>query len=305
MNQFPFGASLQADESDSRAELHRVLHQPLGLRRRFFLNKLLNAVCIIVSSVALLPLLSLIVLVVKKGLPLISWHLFTALPSAPGLTGGGLGNALLGTALMVGMAMTMATPPGILASIYICEYQSKSRLAHAVRFTSKILTGIPSVIAGVFAFGIVVLTMGRFSALAGSVALAVLALPTIILTTEQALLGVPPSYREASYALGASRFETIWRIILPEAMPSILTGLMLAIARTAGDAAPLLFTSLSNAYWNVSPFEQTASLSLLIFNNATRPYDYQIQLAWSASLVLVALVTFTNMVAQRIFVRRN
>ncbi len=119
--------------------------------------------------------------------------------------------------------------------------------------------------------------MGRFSALAGSVALAVLALPTIILTTEQALLSVPRAYREASYALGATRFQTIRRIVLPEAMPAIVTGLMLAVARTAGESVPLLFTALSNAYWNVSPFEQTASLSLFIFNNATRPFDYQIQ----------------------------
>ncbi len=297
--------SAQRPEPNPHAEIIRALRQPIGSPRRFLLNHFFDALCFFVSATALVPLLSLVYLVVQKGLPLVSWKLFTELPPAPGLTGGGIGNALLGTAFMVGMAMAMTMPLGILAAIYICEYSTHSRLARSVRFTSKILTGIPSIIAGVFAFGVLVLTMGRFSALAGSVALAVLALPTIILTTEQALLAVPASYREAAYALGATRFQTIRRTVLPEAMPTIITGIMLAVARAAGESAPLLFTALSNAYWNFSPFEQTASLSLLIFNNATRPFDYQMQLAWAASFVLVALVTITNVVAQRMFIRRN
>ena len=301
----PLSPSPVSEESDPYAEILQLLQKPLRSPWRFFLNNFFNVLCAAVSIAALLPLLSLLFLVIDKGLPLISWHLFTELPPAPGLTGGGIGNALLGTALMVGLAMAMASPIGILAAIYICEYRTGSRLAAAVRFTAKILTGIPSIIAGVFAFGILVLTMGYFSALAGSVALAVLALPTIILTTEQALLSVPAAYREASYALGATRFQTIYRVAIPEAIPAIITGHMLAIARTAGESAPLLFTSLFNAYWNISPLEQTASLSLLIFNNATRSFDYQIQLAWAASLVLVVMVTVTNVIAQRIFARRH
>jgi phosphate transport system permease protein len=290
-----------AAQADPRVALHESLHRPLGAPARFLTNHLLNGLCILVSVGALIPLLSLVFLVLKKGLPLVSWHLFTELPPAPGLTGGGLGNALVGTTLMVGMAMGMASPVGILASLYLCEYRPDSTLARAVRFTAKLLTGIPSIICGVFAFAVVVMSMGRFSAFAGAVALAVLALPTIVLTAEQALRGVPASYREASYALGATRFQTIARAVLPEALPAIGTGLMLALARAAGETAPILFTALFNSYWNASPFQQAASLSVLIFNYATLPFDYQVRLAWTASLMLVGLVTVANVLAQRAF----
>ena len=291
--------------SDSHAAVYRSLETPFGSPWRRGVNRLMNFLCAAVTLAALVPLLSIVLLVLKKGVPLLSWHVFTELPPAPGLTGGGFGNALAGTGMMVGMALLMAAPLGILAAIYICEYSPASRLSQAVRFTSKLLTGIPSIICGVFAFAVVVLTMGRFSAFAGGVALAVLSLPTIVLTTEQALLGVAKSYREASYGLGATRFQTIWRAVLPEATPAIMTGLMLALARAAGETAPVLFTALFNAYWSHSPLDPTASLSVLIYNYATLPYDYQIQLAWTASLVLVGLVTATSIIAQIVFRRRH
>jgi phosphate transport system permease protein len=285
--------------------VNSALDKPFGSPFRLLMNTLLNSLCVVVSIAVLVPLFSIIWLVIEKGTPLLSWQLFSQVPPAPGNTGGGFGNAILGTATMVGLAILMASPIGILSAIYICEYAPTSPLAGYVRFTSKLLTGIPSIICGVFAYAVVVQTTGSFSALAGAVALAVLALPTIIITTEQALLGVPRTYREASYGLGASRFQTIWRAVLPEALPAIMTGLMLAVARAAGETAPVLFTALFNAYWSTSLSQPTASLAVLIYTYASLPYDYQIQMAWTASLVLVAFVTVANVTAQVVFRQRT
>jgi phosphate transport system permease protein len=206
---------------------------------------------------------------------------------------------------MVGLGLALAAPPAILAAIYICEYHPGSRLSAAVRFTAKLLTGIPSIICGVFAFAAIVLATGKFSALAGGVALAVLMLPTILLTSEQALLGVQRAYREASYGLGATRFQTIGRIVLPEAMPAIMTGVMLAVARAAGETAPLIFTALFSQFWMSSLMEPTASLSVLIYNFSTMPFEHQVKMAWTASLVLVLLVTVTNVTAQLVFSKKH
>jgi phosphate transport system permease protein len=253
----------------------------------------------------LVPLFSIVFLVLQKGLPLLNLQVFTQLPPAPGLTGGGFGNAIQGTALMVFIALLFSAPLGILSAIYVSEYDPRSRLSNAVRFVAKLLTGIPSIICGVFAFSVVVLSTGTSSALAGGAALAVLTIPTILLTTEQALLGVPKSLREASYGLGATKFQTIVRIVLPEALPGILTGVMLAVARAAGETAPVLFTASFSSYWLKSLMEPAGSLSVLIYNFSTLPYDYQIQMAWTASLVLVVLVTITNITAQVVFSRRK
>ncbi len=257
------------------------------------------------SFLTLIPLFSIIFLLLQRGIPLLKPSVFTQLPPAPGLTGGGFGNAIQGTGVMVGIALLFSTPLGILSAIYLNEYSPKSRLANTVRFVAKLLTGIPSIICGVFAFSVVVLATGTASALAGGVALAVLTLPTILLTTEQALLGVPKMLREASYGLGATKFQTIFRVVLPEALPAIMTGIMLAVARAAGETAPVLFTAAFNQYWLKSLMEPAGSMSVLIFNFSTLPYDYQIQMAWTASLVLVVLVTITNIAAQLAFSRRK
>lgn len=206
---------------------------------------------------------------------------------------------------MVAIALVLSTPLGILSAIYVTEYEPKSRLANAVRFVAKLLTGIPSIICGVFAFSIIVLNTRTASALAGGVALAVLTLPTILLTTEQALLGVPRLLREASYGLGATKFQTICRVVLPEALPAIMTGVMLAVARAAGETAPVLFTASFSQYWLSNLMAPTASLSVLIFNFATLPYAHQIQMAWTASLVLVIIVTISNITAQLVFSKRR
>lgn len=268
-------------------------------------NRVLTVLCIGLSLVAMIPLGSIIFLLLKNGLPGLSLSVFTELPPAAGMTGGGFGNAVVGTLVMVGVGLLLSAPPALLAAIYICEYAPGGRLAAAVRFVAKLLTGVPSIICGVFAFAAVVITTGKFSAFAGGVALAVLMLPTILLTAEQALLGVQRTYREASYGLGATRLQTACRIVLPDAMPAIMTGIMLAVARAAGETAPLIFTALFSQFWMSSLFEPTASLSVLIYNFSTMPFEHQIRMAWTASLVLVILVTATNVIAQLVFSRKH
>jgi phosphate transport system permease protein len=277
----------------------------LHSRARILRNNFWTVLCVTLSFLTLIPLFSIVFLLLQKGLPLLTPSVFTSLPPAPGLTGGGFGNAIQGTAAMVGLALLFSTPLGVLSAIYVNEYNPRSRLAQTVRFVAKLLTGIPSIICGVFAFSVVVLSTGTSSALAGGVALAVLTLPTILLTTEQALLGVPKTLREASYGLGATKLQTIFRIVLPEALPAIMTGIMLAVARAAGETAPVLFTAAFSQYWMKSLMQPTGSMSVLIFNFSTLPYDYQIQMAWTASLVLVAIVTITNIAAQLAFSRRK
>ena len=268
---------------------------------RLLRNKLLTGLCISLSLATLVPLVSIVFLVVKNGLPLISPALFTQLPPPPGLEDGGFANAIIGTLIMVGIALVLAVPLGVLAAIYITEYAPTSTLSAVVRFVAKLLTGIPSIICGVFAFAAVVMTTHQFSSIAGGIALAILILPTILLTSEQALLGVSYAYREASFGLGGTHFQTISRIVLPDALPAIMTGIMLAVARAAGETAPVLFTALFSQNWIHSLMEPTASLSVLIFNFAALPYDYHVKMAWSASLVLVTLVTLTNVLSQLFF----
>jgi phosphate transport system permease protein len=270
---------------------------PLRLLR----NKFLSFLCVAFSLFTLVPLFSIVVLVVKNGLPLLSTSLFTQLPPAPGLEGGGFGNALVGTLVMVGISLGIAIPLGILSAIYINEYAPVSRLSHGVRFVAKLLTGIPSIICGVFAFAVVVLPTHRFSSLAGGLALSILILPTILLTGEQALMGVPKAFREASFGVGATHFQTIWRIVLPQALPSMMTGIMLAVARAAGETAPVIFTALFSQNWINSIMQPSASLSVLIYNFASLPYAYHVKMAWAASLVLVTLVTVTNIFTQIVF----
>ncbi len=277
----------------------------LHSKQRIRGNRFWTAICIGFSFLTLIPLFSIVFLVLQKGLPLLTPSVFTQLPPAPGLTGGGFGNAIQGTAVMVFFGLLISTPLGVLSAIYINEYKPRARLSGAVRFVAKLLTGIPSIICGVFAFSVVVLSTGTASAIAGGTALAVLTLPTILLTTEQALLGVSKALREASYGLGATKFQTISRIVLPDALPAIMTGVMLATARAAGETAPVLFTAAFSNYWLKSLMQPTGSLSVLIYNFSTLPYDYQIKMAWTASLVLLALVTVTNIAAQLVFSSRK
>lgn len=278
---------------------------PTKAMARSLWNRVLSTLCIVLSLLTLVPLVSIIYLLLKNGLPLLNWSIFTTLPPAAGMAGGGFGNAVIGTLVMVGLGLVISAPIGILSAIYINEYAPASHLATAVRIVAKLLTGIPSIICGVFAFAAVVATTGTFSAYAGGVALAVLMLPTILLTSEQALLGVQNAYREASYGLGATKFQTILRVVLPDALSAIMTGVMLAVARAAGETAPLIFTALFSQFWAKSLTEPTASLSVLIYNFSTVPFPHQIQMAWTASLVLVAFVTVANIASQLVFSKKH
>jgi phosphate transport system permease protein len=241
-------------------------------------------------------------LVVRGGRRL-SAEVLTHAPPAPLEPGGGFGNAIVGTLVMVGIAALISVPLGVLSAIFLAESNPENRVAHAVRFAAKILTGFPSILAGVFAYGAVVLVTGGFSAVAGAIALAILMLPTVMLTAEDALRMVPTRMREAAVGMGGTPTQVVWMVTLPAALPGILTGIMLAIARAAGETAPLLFTALFSNYWLDSGgrfdlMQPTASLAVLIYNFASAPYDNQVELAWAAALVLVLIVLVTNVIGQ-------
>jgi phosphate transport system permease protein len=251
------------------------------------------------SVLAMVPLASVLWMLLKEGSARIGVALFTELPPAAGMPGGGVGNALLGTLVVVAIAALISVPFGILAAVYLAEYGPDSKTASAVRFCAKVLTGLPSILAGVFAYGLVVLTTGTFSAPAGGVALALLMIPTVLLTAEDAIHMVPARMREAAIGMGCTRTQMVLRVTLPTALPGILTGVMLAVARAAGETAPLLFTTLFSDYWlTANVMEPTPTLAVLIFDFSGSPYPNQIQIAWGASLVLVFLVLLLNVGAQ-------
>lgn len=266
---------------------------------RTFINAVFSVLIGMMALAALVPLFSVLAMLIYKGGQRLSWELFTELPPAAGMTGGGIGNALLGTLLMVGIASLLAVPLGILGAIYTAEFGPGTTVAAAVHFCVKVLSGLPSVLAGLFAYASVVLLTGKYSAIAGGVALAVLMLPTVLLTAEQAIKMVPRRMREAAIGMGANPTQVMLHVVLPAALPGILTGVMLAVARAAGETAPLLFTALFSDYWLTGNLmEPTPSLAVLIFDFSSSPFANQIQIAWAASLVLVALVLFANVAAQ-------
>jgi phosphate transport system permease protein len=253
----------------------------------------------LLTLVALVPLFSVLIMLIWQGGKRLGPALFLELPPAAGMVGGGIGNALLGTLEMVGLASLLSVPFGILAAVFLAEFAPDSKTAEAVRFCAKVLTGLPSVLAGLFAYAAVVVVTGTYSAVAGGIALAILMLPTVLLTAEGAIKMVPQRMREAAVGMGATRTQAVWYVILPTALPGILTGVMLAVARAAGETAPLLFTAQFSDYWlTANLMEQTPSLAVLIYDFSTSPFRNQIEIAWSASLVLVFLVLLANVTAQ-------
>jgi phosphate transport system permease protein len=267
--------------------------------RRTFSDRLLTVIAIAFSACALLPLFSVLYMLLIRGSSLVSLDLFTELTPGAGMENGGIGNAILGTVVVVALAAVMSLPLGLFAAIYLAEYGGDSKLAVVVRFSGKVLTGMPSILAGVFAYAIAVIALGSFSALAGGLALAILIVPTVMLTSEEALRLVPSKMKQAALGMGATRAQMVTKILVPTAMPGILTGVMLALARAAGETAPLLLTALFSDYWFEGKLDQPiASLAVLIYNFSGSPFEYQVSLAWAASLVLVVLVLFLNVVAQ-------
>jgi phosphate transport system permease protein len=241
----------------------------------------------------------LYMLIVRGGSRL-SLEIFTELPPAGFELGGGFGNAIVGTLTMVGIATLISVPFSILAAVFLAELGPESKTANAARFFAKTLTGMPSILAGVFAYAAVVLVMGTYSAIAGGIALAVLMLPTVVLTAEEAMKRVPKIMKDAAYGMGCTRSQVIWKVVLPSGLPGILTGVMLAVAGAAGESAPLLFTALFSNYHLSSLTEPTASLAILIYNFSGMPFENQIELAWTASLVLVMIVLVFNILSRLI-----
>jgi phosphate transport system permease protein len=239
----------------------------------------------------LLPLGAVFGYLVYKGIGSINWAFLTQTPKPVGEAGGGMANAIAGSAWILLIASTMGVPIGIGAGIYLAEY-GRNRLGDLIRFTADVLNGVPSIVVGIVAYGIVVLSQGHFSALAGGVALAIMMIPTIARTTEEMLLLVPNTVREAAYGLGVSRWRTTLSITLRTATSGVITGVMLAFARVAGETAPLLFTAFGNQYWNWKINQPTAALSLQIFTYAISPFDEWHRQAWAGALILIVLIVF-------------
>lgn len=263
------------------------------------LNAVYNGIAGLFSAVSVLPLILVLAYVLFKGGSLIRPGLFTQLPPAPGSEGGGIGNAILGTILVTLLASLIAIPVGVGGGVFLAEYSRKGWFSQFVRFGNDVLAGVPSIICGVFVYGAIVATRFFFgqsySALAGAIALAVLMLPTVIKTTDEGLRLVSNDLRLGSYGVGASRFVTITQITLPSAFTPIATGTVLAIARAAGETAPLIFTALFSPFWPEGVFNPIATMSVLIFNFAIMPYEPQNQLAWAASFILVVMILLANL----------
>ena len=266
-------------------------------RARKAMNHLWTAICAAAVVLALAPLASLLWLVVSNGAPGLSPSFFLERPTPVGEAGGGVGNAIVGTFLMVGMASLIAVPVGVGTGVFLAE-KGDGKYGAGVRFVTEVLSGVPSIVVGIVAYGLLVVPMKRFSAFAGAAALALLMVPPLARAAEEFVRLVPGTLREASLALGVAQWRTSLRVVLRTALPGILTAILLAVARAAGETAPLLFTALNNQYWNTRPDQPTASLTVQIFNYAISPYDDWHQKAWSAALVLLLLVGVLTLFAR-------
>jgi len=261
---------------------------PVSLYRRT-VNLIMTSAAALAVVLVLLPLGAIFAYLVYKGIGALNWDFLTQTPKPVGEVGGGMANAIAGTGLILLIASSMGVPIGIGAGIYLAEY-GRHRLGDLVRFTADVLNGVPSIVVGIVAYAIVVLTQGHFSALAGGVALAIMMIPTITRATEEMLLLVPNAVREAAYGLGVSRWRTTLSITLRTATSGVITGVMLAFARVAGETAPLLFTAFGNQYWNWKLNQPTAALSLQVFTYAISPFDEWHRQAWAGALILIILI---------------
>jgi phosphate transport system permease protein len=271
--------------------------------RRKFTDVLVRSACVAAAALALIPLVSVLYYVTSRGIGGISLAFFSELPKPVGESGGGMANALVGTCKLVFLACLFGIPPGVLAGMYLAEF-GHTRFGKWVRFSADVMSGVPSITVGIFVYSLVVLQTKHFSAFAGGVALSVLMLPTVTRTTEELLKLVPESLREAALGLGVPKWRATLRVMLRTAAPGIATGVMLAVARVAGETAPLLFTAFSNPFWSSGLNEPTASLPVNIYNYAVSPYEEWHRQAWAAALVLLLLVLLLN-VSARLLVRQR
>lgn len=258
--------------------------------------------CGLAVLIALVPLALILFYVIAHGATALNLAFFTQIPKPVGETGGGMANAIVGTIILVLTAAAIAVPVGVMAGVHLAEY-SGTRFASLVRFAADVLNGVPSIVIGIFAYGLVVLPVHRFSALAGGFALSIMMIPIIVRTTEELLRLVPSGLKEGALALGATRTRAMFTVILPAALPGILTGILVALARIAGETAPLLFTAFNNAYWSTSLVQPIGSLTVQIYSYAVSPYDDWHRQAWAGAFVLVMMVLSLSIVA-RLVTRR-
>ena len=266
-------------------------------RVRQALSSAFVAACALSVLAAMVPLVLVLFFVISQGLQSVNLDFFTHMPRPVGEPGGGMANAIVGTLMLTGLASLMAIPIGVLSGVYMSEYAG-TRLAMAVRFAADTLNGVPSIVIGVFAYGIAVLPFQRFSALAGGVALGTMMIPIIARTTEELLLLVPAAMREGALALGATRARAVFTVIVPAALPGIVTGIVLALARIAGETAPLLFTSFNNRFFSTSLTQPISSLTVQVFSYAISPYEDWHRQAWAGALVLVLFVLICSLLAR-------
>lgn len=265
---------------------------------RFFRRKAVNgamlALCAISAVIAIAILLLIFFYTINRGASYLSLDFFLQMPKPVGETGGGMANAIMGTVILICIGSVIGLPIGVMAGIYLAEY-GNNKFAVLVRFMTDVLSGIPSIVAGVVAYSIVVIPMKHFSALAGGVALAILMIPTVTRTTEEMVRLVPHSYREAGLALGIPQWKTTMQIVLRTAFRGIVTGILLAVARVAGETAPLLFTALGNRFWSTSLDQPIASLSVFVYDYAKAPFEDWNNQAWTAALVLIILISILSL----------
>lgn len=270
------------------------------IRRRRWMDRFMRGLMLASVVVVLIPLFSLLVYVGRSGLGGLSLDFFTNLPKPVGMAGGGMANAIVGSMILVGLAASIGVPVGVLAGIFLAR--STSRLAQGVRFVAQVLNGVPSIVVGLAVYGLMVVPMQTYSAWAGGVALAMIMIPLVTLNTEEMVRMVPRDLNEAALALGIPAWLATLRVVVRTALPGILTGIMLALARVAGETAPLLFTALNNAFWHQGLTNPIASLPVTIYNYAVSPYPEWHQQAWTGALILVGMVLITNVLA-RVFGR--
>ncbi len=265
--------------------------------KRRTVNGLMWAGACLATLAALVPLVMVLGYVAIKGVPALNLAFFTQLPRPVGEPGGGMANAITGTLVLVGLASLVGLPVGILGGIYLAEF-GNNRFGWSVRFAADVLSGVPSIVIGIFVYAVVVMPMKHFSALAGGLALGVMMIPTVMRTTEELVRLVPMSLREAALALGASRWRTVFKIVLVAAKGGVITGVLLAVARISGETAPLLFTAFGNRFWSARLDQPIASLPVQIYEYAKAPYDDWNAQAWGAALVLVAMVLILSVAAR-------
>ena len=267
--------------------------------RRRIVSKIVVGLCGLAVLMALVPLAMIFFYVIRQGFASLNWAFFTRMPKPVGEAGGGMANAILGTFFLIVIASSLAIPVGVIAGVYLSEY-GKTRFASLVRFTADVLNGVPSIVIGIFAYGLAVLPVHRFSALAGGLALGFMMIPIITRTTEELLNLVPSTLREGALALGATRARAAFGVMVPAALPGILTGILVALARIAGETAPLLFTSFNNRFFSTRLDQPIASLTVQVFTYAISPYDDWHRQAWAGALVLVAFVFVFSVLARTV-----